>query len=185
LADGSVRLHAKLQGVVGGSDIISPPIVVSVDFGVNLTEFLPQRPSEGPAGLTRINASADPRWPHTRMAARRLGTRATRPPVPALPGQNLALPKAVRRRERIKLLATPGEGFGGIRHHRASPLPCHENHKSLYPFRDTKTSLEMKPCVGSRTRLRASPAGAGPELMAETQARVEWAARDEPSARGL
>src|SRR5689334_16285708 len=119
------------------------------------------------------------------MAARRLGTRATRPPVPALPGQNLALPKAVRRRERIKLLATPGEGFGGIRHHRASPLPCHENQKSLYPFRDTKTSLEMTPCVGSRTRLRASPAGAGPELMAETQARVEWAARDEPSARGL
>jgi hypothetical protein len=43
----------------------------------------------------------------------------------------------------------------------------------------------MKPCVGWRTRLRSSPAGAGPELMAETQARVEWAARDELSARGL
>jgi len=68
LADGSVRLHAKLRGVVGGSGIISPPIVISADSGVNLTESLPQRPFEGLAGLTRIDVSGPlmASYPHRR-----------------------------------------------------------------------------------------------------------------------
>jgi hypothetical protein len=107
------------------------------------------------------------------------------PPPAALPDRSLRTLEAARRQERVKLMATPGEGFGGIRHHRASSLPCHEMDKDSYGFRDTETSIEMKPCVGSRTRLRSSPAGAGPELTAETQARVERAARYELSARGL
>jgi hypothetical protein len=76
--------------------------------------------------------------------------------------------EAARWQEHVKPMATPAGSLDEASHHEAPPLPCHEIDKDSYGFRDTKTSPEMKPCVGSRTRLRASPAGAGPELTAET-----------------
>ena len=93
--------------------------------------------------------------------------------------------EAARRQERVKLMATPGGSLDEAKSPQGFAPALSRNGRRPYSFRDTKTSPEMKPCGGPRTRLWTSPAGARLELTAETQARVEGAARNELSARGL